>query len=85
MAFLERGGGLRTRSVEGGSRGLGGAGTEVEDDIDPRMRKVGVLLALTALAACESQSAASQDVATVRAAGDAMEESGSFAVARLPD
>jgi hypothetical protein len=44
------------------------------------MRKVGVLLALTALAARESQSAASQDVATVRAAADAMEESGSFAV-----
>ena len=34
----------------------------------------------TALAACESQSASSQDVATVRAAGDAMEESGSFTV-----
>jgi hypothetical protein len=44
------------------------------------MGKVGVLLALTALVACESQSGASRDVATVRAAADAMEESGSFAV-----
>ena len=44
------------------------------------MGKVGVLLALTALAACASQSGASRDVATVRAAADAMEESGSFAV-----
>jgi hypothetical protein len=41
------------------------------------MRIVGVLLVVTALSACESQS---QDVANVRAAADAMEESGPFAV-----
>jgi hypothetical protein len=56
------------------------AQTPVICDTIPAMRKVGVFLALTALAACESQSPSSQDVATVRAAGDAMEESGSFAV-----
>ena len=59
-------------SVPPSTRGHGG-----RERHDPRM---GVLLALTALAACESQSASSQDVATVRAAGDAMEESGSFTV-----
>ena len=41
------------------------------------MRIVFVLLVSTALSACESQS---QDVANVRAAADAMEESGPFAV-----
>jgi hypothetical protein len=41
------------------------------------MRIVFVLLVSTALSACESQS---QDVADVRAAADAMEESGPFAV-----
>jgi hypothetical protein len=38
---------------------------------------VGVLLVVSALSACESRS---QDMANVRAAADAMEKSGSFAV-----
>jgi hypothetical protein len=49
----------------------------VENDIIPAMRIVFVLLVSTALSACESQS---QDVTNMRAAGDAMEESGPFAV-----
>ncbi|MGI8615685.1 MAG: hypothetical protein ACR2L4_02725 [Actinomycetota bacterium] len=43
------------------------------------MSKVGILLVL-ALGACEGWSAASQEVALVRAAADVMEASGSFAV-----
>jgi len=49
------------------------------------MRKVGLLLVTAILAACEAQTPARPDVATVRAAGDAMEESRSFAVEMIID
>ena len=61
--------------------GLHGAGSPcgagLGNYIIPTMRIVFILLVSTALSACESQS---QDVASVRAAADAMEESGPFAV-----
>jgi hypothetical protein len=52
-------------------------GAGLGNHIIPRMRIVFILLVSTALSTCESQS---QEVANVRAAADAIEESGPFAV-----